>query len=81
MPTVAQLKQAIRRHKENSGNCPVYSKLRKAQLLDIVDDLGIHMPAPPPRARPARRARRARPARPARPPPPPFIPPILRMMM
>ena len=39
MPTVAQLQSFIRKHKDK--NCPAFSKLKKAQLLALVKQLGI----------------------------------------
>jgi hypothetical protein len=39
MPTVAQLQGYIRKHKDK--NCPAFSKLKKAQLLALVKQLGI----------------------------------------
>lgn len=38
MPTVAQLQDYIRDHKQK--NCPSYSKLKKAQLLTLAKELG-----------------------------------------
>jgi len=39
MPTIVELRSAISKHKDK--NCPAFSKLKKAQLLALVKQLGI----------------------------------------
>ena len=43
MPTVKALKQAIRTHKQ-SGVCPAYSKLNKAELIAVANRLDLDVP-------------------------------------